>query len=335
LEWLDVAVLALLSTIAALLLLLRLATRLQKRSSARSTSGVSATSLSSESVTPLKQRRHEGQRITVRRLVAAAYRRMPRSPFRFVMPTAVWRGAFRFWLSVLAADPNTRRGVRRLLIAHEDAYRAVDQAAIRYDDGVHVKHRLTRYHDFFVERVNAAERVLDIGSGKGELAFDLATVSRAVVVGVDQDRHHLAFARTRFHHHNLQFHEGDVLEWIPAGHFDVIVLSNVFEHLDSRIDFLRTLVRSTTPTRLLFRVPIYERDWTVPLRDEVGLSGFWDIDHRIEYRPETFTRELNAAGLDVSELVIRWSEIWAVAQPREKPPPDPAIRGGGPSVPLT
>ena len=69
------------------------------------------------------------------------------------MPAKLWRGTFRFWLSVLVADPDTRRGVKRLLVAYDDAYRAVDQAAIRYDDGVHVKHRLTHYHDFFTERV--------------------------------------------------------------------------------------------------------------------------------------------------------------------------------------
>jgi hypothetical protein len=37
------------------------------------------------------------------------------------MPTTLWRGTFRFWLSVLAADHDTRRGVRRLLVAYDDA----------------------------------------------------------------------------------------------------------------------------------------------------------------------------------------------------------------------
>lgn len=100
------------------------------------------------------------------------------------MPTVLWRGAFRFWLSVLAADPDTRRGVKDLLISYDDAYHAVDHAAIRYDGGIHVKHRLTHYHDFFVERVRAGDRVLDIGSGKGELASDLVTISGATVVGL-------------------------------------------------------------------------------------------------------------------------------------------------------
>jgi SAM-dependent methyltransferase len=234
------------------------------------------------------------------------------------MPTMLWRGAFRFWLSVLAADPDPRRGARNLLISYDDTYRAVDQVAIRYDGGVHVKHRLTKYHDFFVERVEAGDRVLDIGSGKGELAFDLATRAGATVVGVDHDPGHLGFAQERFAHPNLRFVEADILEWIPEGHFDVVVLSNVLEHLDGRTEFLRRVVTSATPDRLLFRVPVYERDWTVPLRDEVGLLAYWDRDHTIEYDPDTFGEELADAGLEVRELFLRWGEIWSAARPADE-----------------
>src|SRR5438093_13504696 len=90
---------------------------------------------------------------TARRAASAAARRIPHRPFRFLMPVRVWRGLFRFWLSVLAAQPDKRRAVRELLTSYDDVYRRLDQAAIAYDGGVHVKHRLTRYHDFFVERV--------------------------------------------------------------------------------------------------------------------------------------------------------------------------------------
>jgi len=317
-EWPQVLALALLATFGAIWLLglavpvARRRPSYSPRARAEVTHGLVDTRPQIED-----QGRARGGRLTPRRVVGAAYRRLPRAPFRWLMPTVLWRGAFRFWLSVLAAHPDTRRGVRELLISYDDAYRAVDHAAIRYDDGIHVKHRLTHYHDFFVERVNTGERVLDIGSGKGEVAYDLVTISGAVVVGIDHDPRHLAFARSRFQDDDLEFYEGDAVEWIPAGHFDVIVLSNVFEHLDNRVDFIRALVRSATPGRLLFRVPVYERDWTVPLRDEVGLSGFWDSDHKVEYTTESFVLELDDASLDVSELVIRWGEIWAVAQPRD------------------
>src|SRR5262249_13409272 len=118
-----------------------------------------------------------------RRVARAAARRVPRRPFRILMPIWLWRPLSRFWLSALRADPDRRRAVRELLVTYDDVYRELDLAAIAYEDGVHPKHRLTRYHDFFVERVQPGERVLDIGSGKGELAHDLVARSGALVVG--------------------------------------------------------------------------------------------------------------------------------------------------------
>lgn len=253
---------------------------------------------------------------TPRRILAALYRRLPRGPFRVVMPARAWRPLFRFWLSVLGAHPDRRRAIRELLVSYDDAYRALDRAAIAYDGGVHVKHRLTRYHDFFVERVQPGETVLDIGSGKGELAYDLVTKAGASVIGIDHDPSHLAFARSHFFHERLEFREGDVLDGAPAGRFDVVVLSNVLEHLEPRVSFLRQVIATARPSRVLLRVPLYERDWTVPLKAEVGLIAYWDPDHKIEYDEATFRAELGEAELDVKELVQRWGEIWAVAEPR-------------------
>jgi SAM-dependent methyltransferase len=251
-----------------------------------------------------------------RRVARGAIRRIPRGPFRHLMPVAVWRPLFRLWLSALAADRNRTRAVRELLTSYDDVYKRLDQAAVAYDHGVHVKHRLTGYHDFFVERIRPGEHVLDLGSGKGELAHDLVTRARARVVGVDNDRSHLAFARSRFRDEQLEFVEGDLRNGIPAGHFDAVVLSNVLEHLEERLKLLRAVVASATPSRLLFRVPVFARDWTVPLKQEVGLPAYWDPDHEVEYDPETFRAELGEAGLEVTELVLRWGEIWAVAVPR-------------------
>jgi SAM-dependent methyltransferase len=255
-------------------------------------------------------------RWTPRRVARAAARRIPRAPFRYLMPVPIWRPIFRLWLSALASDRNRARAVRELLTSYDDVYRRLDQAAIAYDDGVHVKHRLTGYHDFFVERIRSGERVLDLGSGKGELAHDLVARAGASVVGVDNDPSHLAFARSRFSDAALEFVEGDLREGIPPGHFDVVVLSNVLEHLGGRPELLRAVVASATPGRLLFRVPVFARDWTVPLKEEVGLPAYWDPDHEVEYDAETFRAELGEAGLEVTELILRWGEIWAVAVPR-------------------
>ena len=253
--------------------------------------------------------------MTFRRFVAGVGRRVPRRPFRYVMPAWLLRGPFRFWLSVLASDPDARRAARELLAVEAEARRQLDVAAIRLDHGVHAKHRLTRYHDFFVDRVRPGERVLDVGSGKGELAYDLVVRADAVVVGIDHDDRHLAFARERFRHERLRFVAGTAPADLPGERFDVIVLSNVLEHVADRPALLRSLLEPARPRVVLVRVPVLARDWTVPLRRELGLEYFSDPDHELEYDAATLEAELAAVGLRVTELLTVWGELWAAAEP--------------------
>jgi SAM-dependent methyltransferase len=187
-------------------------------------------------------------------------------------------------------------------------YRAISLVAIRYDGGLHPKHRLTGYHDFFVERVG------DVGCGVGALAADLARLKGAVVTGVDMDGAVVAEACRLRRDPRLTFLHVDARS-LPAAPFDVVILSNVLEHLDDRVDFLRDVVARATPTRLLVRVPLFERDWRVPLKQELGIDFRLDPTHRIEYTLERLDAEIAEGGLRVQERQVRWGEIWAVCVP--------------------
>lgn len=222
--------------------------------------------------------------------------------------------AVRQWSSSISRlEPEV--GLRRHLEVYDQLYGRIDLLAIDLDDGIHAKHRLTAYHDFFVDRLHPGDAVLDVGCGKGELAYDLATRGGAQVTGVDWNPASLSFARTRFRAPGLEFVESDIFAWEPSHPFDVVVLSNVLEHLSDRVGLLRRLVARTTPREVLIRVPSAERDWTVPLRRELGLAYFSDPTHETEYTVELLRDELFAAGLRVQELVQRWGELWAVAAP--------------------
>jgi len=194
-------------------------------------------------------------------------------------------------------------------------YRAISVASVWYGGGLHAKHRLTRYHDFFVERVARGERVLDIGCGNGALAADVAGRSGAVVTGVDQDPAAIRAARARHRGAGLTFLAADARA-LPAGAFDVVVLSNVLEHLDERVAFLRETLARSGARRVLVRVPLFERDWRVPLKQELGVDFRLDPTHRVEYTLEEFEAEMAAAGLAVDERQVRWGEIWAACRPR-------------------
>jgi 2-polyprenyl-3-methyl-5-hydroxy-6-metoxy-1,4-benzoquinol methylase len=221
----------------------------------------------------------------------------------------------RAWVSAISRQ-RPEQALRRLLSLADGLLARVDVLAVELDGGIHAKHRLMRYHDFFVERVREGERVLDVGCGKGELAYDLATRAGAEVTGIDVSRAALEFARDRFHHERLELVEGDAFTWTPPHPFDAIVLSNVLEHVADRVALLRRLADLARPDRVLIRVPVLERDWLVGLRRDLGLPYFGDPTHETEYSPEQLEAELRQAGLELTELQQRWGELWAVARPQ-------------------
>ena len=203
--------------------------------------------------------------------------------------------------------------MRQLLQVYQDAYVGIDLGAIDYDEGVHAKHRLTRYHDFFVGRIRAGERVLDVGCGKGELAHDVAERSGATVVAIDRSPWMLDFARERFAHPRVTYVQADAVSYRPEDPVDVAILSNVLEHVGPRVDLLRALREHAGAQRLLLRVPVLDRDWTVPLRRELGLPHYSDPEHEVEYDPELLRAELATAGWKMGEPTLVWGEIWVEA----------------------
>jgi SAM-dependent methyltransferase len=257
-----------------------------------------------------------GRPWTARRVANGIGRRVPLRPFRILFPYSVWRPLFRLWLGAVRAQPDHERAMRQLLQLYDDAYHGVDLGAIDYDQGVHAKHRLTRYHDFFVDRVHEGERVIDVGCGKGELAHDIATRSKARVVAIDASPWMLEFARERFSHPHLTFVQADAVNYAPDEPVDVAILSNVLEHIEPRVELLCSLRERAGARRLLIRVPALERDWTVPLRREVGLPHFSDPEHKLEYDPELLRNELAEAGWEMGEAQLSWGEIWVEASAR-------------------
>jgi len=190
-------------------------------------------------------------------------------------------------------------------------YSLEGETAVAYGGGVHTKHRHIRYHDFFVERIAAGETVLDIGCGYGAVACDVATRSAAVVTAIDLNPQNIQQARERHAGAGVTYIHGDATRDLPAGHYDVVILSNVLEHIEHRVEFLKRVSQAATPDRWLLRVPLFEREWRVPLKKELGLDWRLDPTHFTEYTQESFEQEIAEAGLEITHKEIRWGEIWS------------------------
>jgi len=194
-------------------------------------------------------------------------------------------------------------------------YSLEGRKSVEYGGGLHTKHRHMRYHDFFINRITSKNFVLDIGCGNGALAFDVAENAGATVLGIDKNKDNIEKARTQFPHDRVKYIHGDVLKDLPRERFDVIVLSNVLEHLPDRSQFLKSAITTVMPARCLIRVPLFERDWRVPLKRELGIEWRLDETHEIEYTRESFHKEISQAGLEIMHQEICWGEIWAETTP--------------------
>jgi len=203
-------------------------------------------------------------------------------------------------------------------------YHVVDRAAIETAGGVHPKHGLMKYHDFFVERVRHGERVLDLGCGYAQVARSVATRAGAHVTGMEwaeaNARQAVEMVEAEGLGERVRIVRGDITRDRAAAsdgsaRFDVVILSNVLEHLKDRAALLSKYVDWYSPRAILIRVPAFDRNWQTAWKRELGVDFRCDETHETEYTEESLRAELHEAGLRVDELIARWGEYWAAASP--------------------
>ena len=201
--------------------------------------------------------------------------------------------------------------VRLSLGLHNLSYKLASKFAIKAEGGLHPKHRLMNYHQFFLDHISPNDSVLDIGCGNGALAFDLAKKAKRVV-GIDLNPKHEDSWQGRFASQNLTYKIADATTLSSTQTFDVVILSNVLEHIEHRVDFLKS-IKHLAPL-FLIRVPMINRDWITLYKQELGLEHRLDKTHFTEYTLDTLQEELDIAELHLEQLSIQFGEIWAVVK---------------------
>ena len=210
----------------------------------------------------------------------------------------------------LLSERLTLFALKMILRAHSFTYRWAGRLSHKLEkDGLHPKHRIMNYHKFFVDNISESDTVLDIGCGNGALAYDVAMKAKKVV-GIDLSEKNISISKNKFSRENIEYIHGNALTDLPNEQFDVIILSNVLEHIDKRVEFLTSL-KNLAP-KFLIRVPMLNRSWIDIYKKELGLEYRLDKTHFIEYTFEGFKEELNRTGLKVLDYSVQFGEIWAV-----------------------
>lgn len=200
---------------------------------------------------------------------------------------------------------------------HKRILTLISDRASDYEGGVHPKHRLMQYHLFFTKRLQKREKVLDIGSGRGFLANEMVKTG-AKVIGIELSKKNIETSERLYKQPNLKFIFGDVLKDLPNEKFDTVVMSNVLEHIDHRVEFIKRTQALVSASRWLIRVPCFDRDWIVPMATELGVDSRLDETHFTEFTRESFEKEMAEAGLKIEHLEVRWGEIWSELTPVQK-----------------
>ena len=208
-------------------------------------------------------------------------------------------------------DPSPIKGLKRIFILRDKLDWIINERAIVAEGGRHPKHRLIGYHKFFIDHIVDGDKVLDVGCGIGLVSQSIANAHKnCKVLGIDMDEPRLSEAKASINLDNLKFVYGDATKLDFHGHWDVVVLSNVLEHIEARVPFLSSLVNKTKAKKILIRVPFFEREWQIAMKKELRLDYRSDSDHKIEHSLGELLCELNLADLKVAELNTIWGEIW-------------------------
>ena len=229
-----------------------------------------------------------------------------------LIPSKLRKFLFRVIFAVESRG-NPKSSLEFLFTIEEYLEQFISQSAIRYEGKHHPKHRLTNYHQYFIDNIEDNSKVLDVGCGYGYVAFQIANKKQnSNIYGVDRVLDKINFAKEEYKLNNLNFFCDDVISSKFSKQYDIIILSNILEHIEDRVNFLKSLIQNCRPKKFLFRIPDFRRSWYLPLKKEMGLNYFSDAEHFIEPTYEEFENEINLAGLKIIDSKNVWGEIWSV-----------------------
>lgn len=192
---------------------------------------------------------------------------------------------------------------------HNFAYKAISSLVLVDNNGQHPKHAILNYEKFYRDNLIETDTVLDIGCGNGTLAAAVATKVKKVVA-IEIEQKNIEEAKRKNQKDNIEYIHGDATVWNPDQKFDSILLSNVLEHIENRVEFLQKIHKLSN--KILLRVPMIDRDWLPVFKRDHGFEYRLDSTHFIEFTLPELQAELNQSGWKLDSYTIQFGELWGI-----------------------
>jgi len=207
-----------------------------------------------------------------------------------------------------------------VLQLHTVIYKLAGMIAVQLNEGIHPKHRIMQYKEWFLHNINNDDVLLDVGCNNGMMP-ELISKKAKFVYGIEIEQKHIIAARNLRQKDNIEYICADATtyDYTNCRPIDCVTLSNVLEHIEHRVDFLKKLVaqvswKDDNNKKLLIRVPMIDREWIVIYKKELNLEYRLDSTHFTEYTYEQFNDELNQSGIKILSHHVRFGEIYAVCK---------------------
>ncbi|OGZ03466.1 MAG: hypothetical protein A2430_01955 [Candidatus Liptonbacteria bacterium RIFOXYC1_FULL_36_8] len=199
--------------------------------------------------------------------------------------------------------------LRFFINLHNLSYKKISSLAKKLNKGEHPKRAILKYENFFLSHIKPEDSVLDIGCHTGYLSFKAALIAKKVV-GIDLNKKNISIAKEIYKLPNLSFISADATLFPFKEKFNKIILSNVLEHIENRIDFLKKI--SNLSDIILLRVPLIERDWLAVYKKENGYNYLLDSTHYIEYTLKELKEEVDKSDWKIENFTIKFGEFWGI-----------------------
>ena len=118
------------------------------------------------------------------------------------------------------------------LLLHTYLYKIITLLAIRYENGIHPKHGILKYKEWFLNLINKDDIVLDIGS-TGNMPILFSKCKKVYGIEIEKSHHEIASERSKdIKNIELFNYDATKFNYDNIDKISIVTLSNVLEHID-------------------------------------------------------------------------------------------------------
>lgn len=153
-----------------------------------------------------------------------------------------------------------------------------------------------------VKKLKNVKNILDIGCGVGILV-DKLNKANYKSSGIDSSKEAICFAKKNF---SGEFHIATANNFKPKNKYDLVIATQLIEHLNNPDDFLKNAYSLLKPRKYLLIETPNLKSWDKKSNWRKKIGGMhYGIDHRFSFKPKGLTNYLNKNNFEIIKLFTK------------------------------